>query len=144
MPQAAILFVAVAAAAYSGYQQSQQAAYAGKVAESQAEAAENKAKYEENIHRERVRKLLSTQRALLGGSNIDMSVGTPLLVAEDTVGQGELDALAIRYGGDVEAARARSEGRLAKMQGKAAATASYMKAGSSLLSGGYSAYSAGR
>lgn len=137
----AIIAVAAAAgsAAYTGYQQSEAADYNQKVANQAAETAQAKAAYDENIHRERVRKLLSTQRALIGKSEIAME-GTPLLALQDTAAQGELDALAIRYGGDVEAAKSRSEGNIAKMKGKAESTSSYMKAGNSLLSGGYSAY----
>ena len=134
------LVVAVGSAVYSGIQASQNASYNKAVADQAADAAEDKARYDENLHRERVRKLLSTQRALYGKSGVDIETGSPLLTELDTVGQGELDALAIRYGGDVESARARSAGRLAKMEGKSKATASYIQAGSSLLSGGYDAY----
>jgi len=61
------------------------------------------------------------------------------LVMEDTAAQGELDALAIRYGGDVNAARNRSAANLSRMQGSTAMTASYFQAGSTLLSGAASA-----
>jgi hypothetical protein len=59
---------------------------------------------------------------------------------EETVKEGEMDAMAIRYGGEVEAARARSAAALARMQGKSEAMGSYAQAGSSLLSGAAKVY----
>lgn len=120
---------------YEGQQAKKTADYNAQVAEQNAVAAEQKAAYDETLHRERVRKLLSSQKALYGKSGVDLA-GSPLLALQETAGQGELDALAIRYGGDVEAARNRSAATLARMEGKAARTTGYMRAGSSLLSGG--------
>ena len=104
-----------------------------------AESAKNKAAYDEQMHRDRVQKLLSTQRALYGKSGVEMS-GSPLLTMEDTASQGELDALAIRYGGDVAAAQNRSQANLSRMQGSNAMTAGYFSAGSTLLQGASSYY----
>lgn len=132
--------VAAAGAAYGGYQTKKAADYNADVAEAQAQAARNKAEYNEKLHRERVQRLLSKQRALYGKSGVEMA-GSPLLVQEDTLEQGELDALAIRYGGDVEAARARSAANLYKMQGRSAAASGFSRAGSTLLSG-YARYKA--
>ena len=99
-----------------------------------AEAAQQKANFDAQRQRESVSKLLSAQRALWGKSGLAME-GTPLLTLEDTAGQGELDTLAIRYGGDIGAARERSAANLSRMQGANAMTAGYFSAGSSLLSG---------
>lgn len=99
-----------------------------------AEAAQQKANFDAQRQRESVSKLLSAQRALWGRSGLSME-GTPLLTLEDTAGQGELDTLAIRYGGDIGAARERSAANLSRMQGANAMTAGYFSAGSSLLSG---------
>ena len=123
----------------------QQADYNAAVAEQDAKAAKAKAEYDEKAHRENVRKILATQRALYGKSGVSME-GSPLLVMEDTQKQGELDALAIRYGGDVASARSRSEANVARMTGRNnayAAKAGYIQAGSTLLSGaaGASKYS---
>ena len=144
---AAIAAAAIGAGAtvYSADQQrragNQQADYNANVAEEEAKAARAKAEYDEKAHRENVRKILATQRALYGKSGVSME-GSPLMVMEDTQKQGELDALAIRYGGDVASARARSEANVAKMTGRNnayAAKAGYMQAGSTLLSGAASA-----
>ena len=137
--------IAAGAGVYSADQQrragNQQADYNAAVAEEDAKAAKAKAEYDEKAHRENVRKILATQRALYGKSGLSME-GSPLLVMEDTEKQGELDALAIRYGGDVASARSRSEANLARMTGRNnayAAKAGYMQAGSTLLSGAASA-----
>ena len=124
---------------YAGEQQRRAASYSADVAEQAARAAQEKAAYDEEMHRERIRKTLSTIRSLYGKSGVDMT-GTPLLALEETAAQGEMDALAIRYGGDVAAARQRSEAALLKMQGKVASTSSYFQAGSTLLQGAGSMY----
>lgn len=105
------------------------------IQEQAADAARKKAAYDEQMHRERIEKILSAQRALYGKSGVDMSSGSALLVAEDTASQGELDALAIRYGGDVDAARLRSGANLSRMQGSDAQTAGMIGAGATLLQG---------
>lgn len=132
--------VSAASAAYQGQQAKKEADYNAAIMEQNAIAAKNKAAYDETMHRERVRKLLSTQKAQLGRSGISLE-GSPLLILEETVAQGELDALAIRYGGDIEASRSRSAANLSRMQGKSAITSGYVQAGSTLLSGGSRAYS---
>jgi hypothetical protein len=126
--------VAAGGAVYSGVQQSNAADYNAAVAEQDALAANDRAKSEEDAHRESIRRILATQRALYGKSGLSME-GSPLLVMEDTAAQGELDALTIRYGGDIAAAKGRSSANLSRMQGGAAKTASYFQAGSTLLSG---------
>lgn len=102
-----------------------------KAADADAKAAKQKAKYDESIHRDRVKRLLSKQRGIIGKSGVDIS-GTPLLATLDTIEKGELDALAIRQGGEATARRS-------KAQGKSALTGSLFSAGSTLLSGGVKA-----
>ena len=131
--------ISAAGALQAGKSQQDMAEYNARVAEQSAVAATEKAAYDEQIHREQVRKVLSKQRALYGKSGVDMT-GSPLLVLEDTAKTGELDALAIRYGGEIEASRARSGAGLSKAQGSQARTASYLQAGTTLLTGGSQAY----
>lgn len=132
--------VGTAGAIQSGKSQEDMAEYNAAVATEDAKAAKYKAGYDEQAHRDQVRKTLSAQRAAYGASGVDMT-GSPLLVMEDTAQQGELDALAIRYGGDVEASRQRSAANLYRMQGSSAKTSSYYQAGSTLLSGASSTLS---
>jgi hypothetical protein len=140
----AAITAAVASASATAYSsdQSRRAAnqtadYNAEVAEQNARAERDKAAIDEKAHRESIRRILATQRALYGKGNMSME-GSPLLVQEDTNLQGELDALAIRYGGDVAAARNRSEANVARMTGRNnayAAKAGYIQAGSTLLGG---------
>lgn len=127
--------VGVAGSIQAGKAQKAQADYNAKVAENDAIAAKQKAEYDASIHREKVAKLLSTQKALYGKSGVQSSSGSPLLVQNDTVTEGELDAQAILYGGDIEAGRSKSAASLYRMQGKQAKKASYYEAGSTLLTG---------
>jgi hypothetical protein len=128
----ALAVVAAAGTTMSAISASNAAKYNADVAEQNAIAERNRAQYEENAHRRNVQKLLSAQRALYGKANVEME-GSPLLVMEDTAGQGELDALAIRFGGDIAAAKQRSAANLARMQGSSALTSGYVSAGTSLL-----------
>lgn len=134
--------VSTAVTAYGMYQQGQQQKAAGKynakVAENQATAAKQAAAVREEQHRERVRRLAGTQRAVSGASGIE-EAGSPLLVMADTLEQAELDAQRIRYGGEVSATGFESQARLARFQGDQAARAGTIGAGSTLLSGAASA-----
>jgi hypothetical protein len=136
IPMAIAAVVSAASTIYSGIKAGQAADYNAKVQEQNARYAQDKAAYNEKMHRDNVRKLLSTQRALYGASGVDMT-GTPLLVMQDTVGKGELDALAIRHGGDIEAANQRAAATLSRMQGSTARTSGFLKAGTSLLTSKY-------
>ena len=137
---AIVVITAVAAfgGAYMQYEQGQEQKKAyeanAEIAKADAAATEQKTQYDETAHRENVKRILSRQRALYGSSGVEMQ-GSPLLVMQDTAAQGEMDALAIRYGGDVEAARKRSEANVMKMQGKSAERLGMIGAGTTLLSG---------
>jgi len=128
-----------------------------KILEEDAKAAKEKAKYDEAMHRDRVRQFLSKQRAAIGRSGVSVA-GSPLLALLDTTQKGEMDALAIRKQGQTESKRLlnqasitrkqgkvalydrQSQGQIALAKGKAARNESYFNAGSSLLSGGYQYY----
>ena len=119
----------------AGQAQSDMAEYNAAVAANQAIAAQQSAAFDEEQHRAKLAKLISTQKANAGASGIDPNTGSPLSVMADTAEQGELDALAIRYGGQVGASRATSQATLDKMQAKAARIGGYYGAGTSLLTG---------
>ncbi len=126
---------------WQGQQQAEELEYNAKLSEREARLSKEKAGYEADKHREAVKKILSTQRALYGASGMDIS-GSAQLVMEDTAKEGEMDARAILYGGDIDAARKRSEANLYRMRKRATTTASYFGAGSSLLTGGANIYNA--
>jgi hypothetical protein len=118
-----------------GRAQSAAANYNAEVANVAATNEENKATYEQQLHDTQVKRILSTQDAMWGQQGQDTSTGSPLMVAEDTAKQGALDSLAIRYGGNIAAANARSSANLFKMQGVQASQGAMYGAGSTLLGG---------
>ncbi len=109
--------------------------YNAKVSEANAEAIKAKAAYEEDISRDKLKRLMGTQRALYGKAGVDISSGSPLLVLADTAAQGEKEALAIRYGGDVEATQQKNQARLQRLYGKSAYSSGLIGAGSTFFSG---------
>lgn len=118
-----------------GIRQDKISKYNAKVSEQAAISAEKKAEFDETAHRERVRKALSTQRTRIAKSGIDVT-GSPLLAIEESAAAGEMDALAIRFGGEVESERLRSQAKGERFAGKSAKRASFLSAGGSLLSAG--------
>ena len=134
MAMLASAVVSSAGTVAGGQAEKNMADYNARVAEQGAQAATDRAAYDETAHRAEIRRILSKQRAAYGRSGVDVS-GSPLLVLEDTAMEGELDAMAIRYGGEVEAARKKSEASLLRQQGRNIRTASYFQAGSTLLTG---------
>lgn len=114
--------------------QGEMAEYNAKVAQNQALAARQKAEFDEQRQRQQARMFAGRQRTSLS------QAGGELLDAGDvlsmTAEEAEIDALAIRYGGNVAAQAARQKGAIAKAQGKQAQTASYAQAGKTLLTTG--------
>jgi hypothetical protein len=111
--------------AFGQYQQGQAQAAAS---EYNAAATEEKGKYEESQARDRLRRLLGTQRALYAKAGVDITSGSPLLVMADTAAQGEQEALNIRRGYQTEAGIDRFYGKQYKKAGM-------IGAGSTFLSG---------
>ncbi len=118
-----------------GRQQSKIAKYNAKVAENDAIAARQASDYEESRFREQTRRLISSQRAAAGASGASLE-GSPLLVMLDTIEEAELDALAIRHSGTVEAARGESRAALERLKGRQARQSAWIGAGAALLQGG--------
>lgn len=74
--------------------------YNAAVAENNAIAAKNEAQYEADMHDRKMKKILMSQDATYTGVTKE---GTPLDLKLDTVTEGEMDRLAILYGGDKRA-----------------------------------------
>jgi hypothetical protein len=104
----------------SGNAQARAAEY--NAAAIQQQAASNEASIRRNATRVR-----QAQEAAVGASGIELS-GSPLEVIADSAANAELDALTVRYGGDVRASQERARGAQARQAG-------YMGAASSLLMG---------
>lgn len=104
--------------------------------EQQGEIARRQAQFAEARHRERSKSLLSRQRTAIAKAGVAIE-GTPLEVMTKTAEDAELDALAIRYGGQTAQHAARIEARQVRTAGR-------YRAASNLLTGaGQTAY-AGR
>jgi len=132
----------------------------GKAAEAQAEAQDQANKYNARVkeiqagvereaagrreeqQRRKARQVLGEQRAALAQSGIGM-MGSALDIEEQSATAAELDALNIRYEGEMaakgllyDAEAEKFEGRANLAAGANAKKASYLKTGSAILSGG--------
>ena len=139
--------VGVVTSAYGQYEQGQAqkkwGSYSAAVAERDAETARMNAEYEAGVHRKETQRLLGRQRALYGKSGVTFE-GSPLLMMAETAAEGELDALMIKREGELRAQGYHSEATLSRMRGRAAQSAGYYGAGSTLLTGaGQTAYQYG-
>ena len=145
-----IALVAIAAGtavtAYGQYQQGQAqeraANYQAAVQDRNAQIAKQTAEYDAERQSSRLRRAIGSQRAAVLASGIQME-GTALDLQQDTVQQGEMDRLAILYGGEINYQNARSEAELSRMQGKAAAQAGTTAAFGTVLGGFGQTYAAG-
>ncbi len=98
------------------------------------------AKEDEIDFRRQQSRVFAASRAAGGGSGVDLSTGSPILVAGDFAAETELQALRIRSGGKTKASRLFDQSRLTKAAGKSARTRGFFKAGSSLLTGASKAF----
>jgi hypothetical protein len=126
-------------AAYSSYQagQAQKKASEYNAALAERNAANTRAASEiaaENERKANARKMASL-RAGYAESGVDISEGTPLLVAMNSAAEAEKDALRIKWGGDSQANAFLGAATLSRMQGSQAETAGNLGAGASLLKG---------
>lgn len=141
---AAVMLVLAAVAAYAAYEQGQQAQevqkYNAKVQENRAIEETQRAAFDAQRSREQSRRILANQRAVYGSSGVDVAAGSPLLVMADSAKQAELDAQVILSGGQARASDAWARANIARYQGKAAAQAGTINAGTTLLSGATRAY----
>lgn len=118
-------------------------------AEQQARVARQQAGREEETLRKQARRQIGQQSAAIAQSGIGFG-GTAGLLQEDSALQAELDALNIRYGGELEASSlldqakmSRYEGKILKQNAKQAKRAGIMGAATSLLSMGSNLYGGG-
>jgi hypothetical protein len=134
--------IAAAVSAYAAYEAGQQqeamAKYQSKIAKNQAQAAQNAAQVAESNHREQDRRIMAEQRALVGGSGLSTE-GAPLFVMLDSAKQAELDAIRLRYGGQLQAGGFLDQAKLFQYEGRQAAQAGELAAGTTLLTGAASA-----
>lgn len=129
------------------YKSAQQAAdYNAEMQRQNAAVARQQAGAREEAQRRQARQVLGEQRAALSQAGIGLS-GSAADVYGQSAANAELDALNIRYEGELDARGllAQSqltsyEGQVSGMNAKSAKRAGYVNAASSLLSGATSAY----
>lgn len=107
-----------AASTYAAYETKRAGEREEGVREVRAQQIERKAREEEAESREKVKRLLASQRALYAKAGVDITSGSPLLVMVETEEEGEEEALAIRRGGREGAAMERFYGSEARKAGK--------------------------
>jgi hypothetical protein len=139
------------AAQAQGKAQQDAANYNATIKRQQAALELQQANAREEQQRRGTRQVLGQQRAALAQAGIGMG-GSALDIEEQSADRAELDALTMRYEGDLRskgllaaAEGAEYEGRAAIAAGQNAMTGAYLSAGASLLSaaGSYKYYSAG-
>lgn len=115
----------------------------------QASLARQQAGADEEAQRREAKRVLGTQRAAIGQSGIGFG-GTAGQLIEDSAVQAELDALNIRYGGELQASELAEqagmsdlEAKILKKNAKSAKRAGVMNAATSLLQSGAQAYGSG-
>jgi hypothetical protein len=99
-----------------------------------AQIARQQAAAEEEKHRRLTYMRQGAARAAYGASGVSIE-GSPLDILEQSAAQEELDALNIRYRGEIGAQSSEGQAALSSMSGDAAMQAGYIGAGSSILLG---------
>jgi len=109
--------------------------YNAKLAENEAIAKEQQAHIESMQMQKQKERLQAAQRAGFAKSGAVITKGTPLLLMAEQAGIAELDILNQQRNRALEATALRSEASLSKFQGKQAAKAANIQAGTTLLGG---------
>lgn len=133
---AASTIFSVAGSIFSGISAGKQAEAQAEIARQQAERERQVSKQKETDFRKRQRRAASAVRAAGGARGIDVSVGSPLLSAQDFIRETERQALRIREGGEVRATRLEQQAELLRFRAGSLRASGFFGAGTSLLKGG--------
>tara|TARA_Y100000389_G_C17263944_1_gene414450 strand:+ start:280 stop:771 length:492 start_codon:yes stop_codon:yes gene_type:complete len=121
-----MMIVGTAVSAYGQYQsgKAQKAAYDynAQIEERNAQIARDQAAYDAKQQEKKTRQIIASQRVAYAAGGFT-TAGTPLDTLRQSATEGEMDRMAILYGGDVEAQNRKSQAELQRMQGRAAKTA---------------------
>lgn len=124
-----------AVSAISGAQaQSNAMKYNAEMAERNAQIARQNAAVEEAKQRRLTVLRQGAARANVGMAGVDLE-GSPLDILEQNAAQEELDALTIRYKGELAASGFQADAALNRANASNAMTQGYLKAGSAILMG---------
>jgi hypothetical protein len=127
--------LAAGGAIYSGQQQKQQLNQQADQAQADAEAAAAQSQVEAGKIRAAARKQQSAALAALAVSGVDVSTGTAEQIQSDIANRGEQDALTTILTGSNKKNSIDASAAAMRIGGDNAATAGFINAGSSLLSG---------
>lgn len=108
--------------------------------EQQAQAEQKAASFEAAQTFRKQQFEMSSARAQIGASGVAVT-GSPTEALIANVGQNQLDLQAIQFGSTIKQNNLQTQADISRMQGKQAKTASFINAGSSLISGVSSLYS---
>ena len=130
----ALTLVSAIGTVASGFGAQSAAEFNARAAEQDARLERERAALEEARLRRQTGKILGMQRAAFSKAGVTLE-GTPLLVQEETAAEAELDALVVRFGGEIGAAREEARARAERFGGRQALTAGLFGAGRTLLTG---------
>lgn len=119
------------------------AKYNAQLAERNAQIARDQASADEARQRRMAYIRQGALRAGYGASGVSVE-GSPLDILEMSAAQEELDALTIRYRGELGATGYEAQAALDRAQAAGASRQGYLKAGSEILMGGARAYYYGK
>jgi hypothetical protein len=132
--------VSAVGAISAGNAQKNAAGYNAAVDRNNSIQAQNAADAQAVVQDQNTKAKLGAQKVAYAASGVDPNTGTPLDVMTNTATQGKLDALTLRYGGQVQGLRNQSAATIAEYEGSQAQTAGYLGAAGSLLTGGAKAF----
>lgn len=131
--------ISAGSAVAAGEQQKDMANYQAKQAQADARAEQDAAEIQGDKIREHSKRVASAARAAMAASGLSLESETANAINADIIKRGEKDALTgIDDSADM-ASRLRAQAQGLKLAGRSAQVAGYAKAGSSVLSTGYTA-----
>ena len=134
--------------AYGAYQQGKMQKqlndYNAKVAMQNKIAVAEKAEYDKEQLKRRVRKLKGSTTVAFAKAGVDGTEGTAIDIFEELAIESEKDLLMIQYNADLKARGYEIEAQTASYTGAMAYKAGKMRAASTLLTGGSSTYKYGQ
>ena len=148
MAATVMMGVGTAISAYGAYQQGKNTRalneYNAKIAEQNAKIAQDKADYDKEQLKRRIRKLQGSTTVALSKAGVDATEGSAIDLFEELAIESEKDLLMIQYNADLKKRGYAVEAATARFTGAAAYQAGKMRAASTLLTGGSSTYKYGQ
>lgn len=126
--------MSAAGAVAAGNQQAAMAEAQAKAYEQQALADQQASNYEASRERRKQELMQASARAQVGASGVGFS-GSPTEVLTANAREGQLDIAAIRYGSQLRQNSLGTQADISRYSGKQAKQASYINAGSAVISG---------